>query len=353
VVANIAAAGERKAILGERGTSDVAAEALLRPSGASLPRSFATVATPACSEKPPALPSSLSSSASSVVGGSPIALLAADEAYAIHTDHLGTPQLMTDENGTAVWSADYAPFGEATVTLDTVPLALRFPGQYADAETGLHYNHFRDYDPTLGRYLSAAPAGRVDGPNRYLYALARPLERTDVLGLWSRGDSLSPERLAELDNNPAAIARFVTEELPGFSDRQRFYDYAHQTLQTADGAIQTDWFRAASDVNRWNELGPAGWPSAATPLGSDSDDYLTYAGIALALQNVQTFATLMRGDDIAGVGCLRGDDLDLALVGYEQRQLSRITDFFFGDRRPPGGPPETGANAIARRCSRI
>jgi len=279
-------------------------------------------------------------------GHRPIALLAADEAYAIHTDHLGTPRLMTDEDGTAVWAADYAPFGEATVTLDTVPLALRLPGQYADAETGLHYNHFRDYDPTLGRYLSADPAGRVDGPNRYLYALARPLERTDVLGLWSRGDSLSPERLAELDNNPAAIARFVTEELSGFSDRQRFYDYAHQTLQTADGAIQTDWFRAASEVNRWNELGPADYPSALTPLGSDSDDYLTYAGIALALQNVQTFATLMRGDDIAGVGCLRGDELDIALVGYEQRQLSRITDFFFGDRSPPGGPPETGANAI-------
>jgi RHS repeat-associated protein len=29
---------------------------------------------------------------------------------------------------------------------------LRFPGQYFDNETRLHYNYFRDYDPGTGRY---------------------------------------------------------------------------------------------------------------------------------------------------------------------------------------------------------
>lgn len=64
---------------------------------------------------------------------------------------------MTDGTGTIVWSADYKPFGEATVTVSTITNNLRFPGQYYDAETGLHYNYFRDYNPALGRYIEADP----------------------------------------------------------------------------------------------------------------------------------------------------------------------------------------------------
>ena len=51
---------------------------------------------------------------------------------------------MTASSGTVVWAADYKPFGEATVTVSTITNNLRFPGQYFDAETGLHYNYMRD-----------------------------------------------------------------------------------------------------------------------------------------------------------------------------------------------------------------
>jgi RHS repeat-associated protein len=30
-----------------------------------------------------------------------------------------------------------------------------------DAETGLHYNYFRDYDPAIGRYVEPDPIGTV------------------------------------------------------------------------------------------------------------------------------------------------------------------------------------------------
>jgi uncharacterized protein RhaS with RHS repeats len=65
--------------------------------------------------------------------------------YYYHNDHLGTPQKMTDASGSVVRSADYKPFGEATVSQSsTITNNLRFPGQFYDAETGFNYNYFRD-----------------------------------------------------------------------------------------------------------------------------------------------------------------------------------------------------------------
>lgn len=60
---------------------------------------------------------------------------------------------------------------------------LRFPGQYYDAETGLHYNYHRDFDPSLGRYLKSDPIGLAGGINTYGYVRGMPLTHADRLGL--------------------------------------------------------------------------------------------------------------------------------------------------------------------------
>ena len=60
---------------------------------------------------------------------------------------------------------------------------LRFPGQYYDAETGLHYNWHRYYDPATGRYLTPDPIGLAGGINLYSYAKSNPLRWVDPLGL--------------------------------------------------------------------------------------------------------------------------------------------------------------------------
>jgi len=118
----------------------------------------------------------------------------------IHGDHLGTPLFATDEVGQVVWSATRLPFGEATVSDDPDgdgsphELNLRFPGQYHDPETGLHYNHFRMYDPSLGRYLRSDPLGLDGGTNPYLYAHANPVRWADPLGLRVQGEWIEPPR---------------------------------------------------------------------------------------------------------------------------------------------------------------
>ncbi|MFY0990976.1 RHS repeat-associated core domain-containing protein [Halomonas sp. C05BenzN] len=114
--------------------------------------------------------------------GTPLAYLADGEIYHIHVDHLGTPQVLTDATGAIAWEAHYRPFGDA-ITSGSLTFNLRFPGQYHDAETGLHYNWHRYYDPQTGRYLTSDPIGLMGGLNPYLYAEANPLYFTDPEGL--------------------------------------------------------------------------------------------------------------------------------------------------------------------------
>ena len=91
------------------------------------------------------------------------------ETYFFHNDHLGTPQVVTDENQEVVWEAEYDPFGRATETVAMIDQNLRFPGQYYDSETELHYNYFRTYDPTTGRYIEGDPIGLDGGLNPVSY----------------------------------------------------------------------------------------------------------------------------------------------------------------------------------------
>ncbi len=118
----------------------------------------------------------------------------ATKAYAIHTDHLGTPMRLTDTTGTVVWALDSTPFDaihgafglpNEDVDLNGISTTYnaRFPGQYFDAETGLNYNYFRDYDPGTGRYIQSDPIGLAGGMNTYAYVYGNPLRFIDPFGL--------------------------------------------------------------------------------------------------------------------------------------------------------------------------
>ena len=114
----------------------------------------------------------------------PVLQRAGGKLYWYRNDRLGRPWAMYDSDGTPRWLARQGPFGEKGDEWSKgVENLLRFPGQYHDEETGLHYNGHRYYDPETGGYLRRDPIGLAGGMNPYGYAGSSPLAAIDPLGL--------------------------------------------------------------------------------------------------------------------------------------------------------------------------
>jgi RHS repeat-associated protein len=103
--------------------------------------------------------------------------------FAIVTDPVGAPTELVTDTGEIAWRAHATLWGLTTWQPDaSTTTPLRFPGQYYDPETELHYNYFRHYDPATATYLSSDPLGLDAGPNPRAYVF-NPLAWVDYLGL--------------------------------------------------------------------------------------------------------------------------------------------------------------------------
>lgn len=132
----------------------------------------------------------------------PVAAVINGTMFAVHTDHLNTPRRLSNTSGQAVWQWKYSAFGDeqptiaatrfantalnpnpGTTTVAPITFNLRYPGQYADVESGLNYNYHRSYDSRSGRYTQPDPIGLDGGWNRFGYVESNPLSLIDPEGL--------------------------------------------------------------------------------------------------------------------------------------------------------------------------
>ena len=104
--------------------------------------------------------------------------------YAIVADQVGMPAELIAADGTVAGYQQHTLWGGTLWRPGGAATPLRFPGQYHDPETGLHYNQQRYYDPVTGSYLTPDPLGLAPAPNPHAY-VPNPLIQIDPLGLMS------------------------------------------------------------------------------------------------------------------------------------------------------------------------
>jgi RHS repeat-associated protein len=155
--------------------------------------------------------------------------------FAIVTDLVGTPTELLGEDGTIAWRARSTLWGKtAWSAASSAYTPLRFPGQYYDPETDLHYNYFRYYDPETARYLSPDPLGLLPAPNPNTY-VHNPQTWSDPLGL-------APEKCRELGlrgDAQKAIAKLenIKKDPVGSINSQPNHNHYDAARREANGEV--------------------------------------------------------------------------------------------------------------------
>lgn len=148
-----------------------------------------------------------------------------DRFFAIVTDLIGTPTELVSESGELAWHTRATLWGTTTWNKSaTTYTPLRFPGQYYDPESGLHYNYFRYYDPESARYLTQDPLGLMPADNPVTY-VHNPHTWADPWGL-------APEGCPEKKTQPPGGN--VPDDPRGYSKPSiGRYDYSWATYDEA------------------------------------------------------------------------------------------------------------------------
>ncbi|MFC9593631.1 DUF6531 domain-containing protein [Streptomyces sp. NPDC056944] len=183
--------------------------------------------------------------------------------FAVVTDLVGTPRELVDSTGAVAWRTRTTLWGSTSWNRDaTAYTPLRFPGQYFDPESQLHYNRHRHYDPEVGRYASPDPLGLAPAPHPVTY-VDNPTTWIDPLGLEMCPHRASGEHRHSVvlgpnqppPNGPSNnLARYLRNDPddPEFHDPERPRDPGAHTYNGSQyaGGEPPDWMtNVAGAVN--------------------------------------------------------------------------------------------------------
>ena len=162
-----------------------------------------------------------------------------------HCDQIGIPREMTDKDGNLLWFGNYTGWGrlkEETKVTDSAYQPFRLQNQYADRETGLHYNFFRYYEPDAGRFVNQDPIGLWGGDNLYRFS--------SNIQIW-----IDPLGLACIPNpnrkNDEDLARRIDKLSDNLTEKNRdgFTTLALARVTLADGTSQIWIAQAGSSLS--------------------------------------------------------------------------------------------------------
>ena len=202
--------------------------------------------------------------------------------YICYADHLGTPRAITrPSDNQVVWKWENSdPFGanlpneDPSGTGTNTKYNLRFPGQYYDQETGTHYNYYRDYDSSTGRYIQSDPIGLRGGINTYAYVEGNPLSFTDPMGLAPGG-----VKYLNMPGNQAEGA--YRDFLRNYGDMRdantinadKYFHCKANCEATKRGPIGEDMACRISDAREWFDQYVKGDPASASAADQAANLY--------------------------------------------------------------------------------
>lgn len=232
----------------------------------------------------------------------PVGLLKGSALYYVQPDHLGAARVVIDSaRDVAVWSWDLKgeAFGATAPNEDPdqdgtlFEFAMRFPGQRYDAESGLHYNVQRDYDPASGRFVTSDPLGLQGGISTYGYVNGNPLASVDPDGMQAI-PLLPPPPV--VTGAPGAVGAYNGGDL---SDPNGNWDFGPK--------INADSLRNALKAGEMLGVGPNGILNPHSPASqmavaliksacADGDDDDFVADCQSHIQGCKTTCTRAKGD---------------------------------------------------------
>ena len=180
------------------------------------------------------------------MGWEPVTVIEGGVVYYIRADYIGRPVFATNASGAKVWSVTYTPFGSVH-TSSGLPVEARFPGQWYQAEPGLHQNWMRDYDPTTGRYIEADPLGLVDGASVYGYVRGNPGRWIDPRGeetAWGGNGPISfPAPVWPGESYPGELGGSMLDAIEWFNENVNplvpVVEYCRDLICQASGSCQS------------------------------------------------------------------------------------------------------------------